>query len=186
MGNYIGKHQQGADSLFDAMVADMFRDKEIRTEKFMRTHYVRNDGKPQKKDKRKANFSRKVSYFDRDLDDRRPNYGKAMEGTIRRYRADMDTMIAIADYEAEQNPHEHYVGETTLQKLIDRKYAELNNTKAEFCREHGCHSAGDYAVTDEFHFIVFYPQKIVELQWELDQLRSAQERKYRQKLNKGA
>lgn len=40
-------------SLYDAMMAEFMGEKDARLRKFQRTHYVRNDGKPMRKDKRK-------------------------------------------------------------------------------------------------------------------------------------
>ena len=41
-------------SVYDAMMAEIYGEKERRTRKYLRTHNLRNDGKPQKKDKRKS------------------------------------------------------------------------------------------------------------------------------------
>ena len=173
-------------SVYDAMMAEIADEHDDRLRKFERTHYVRNDGKPIKKDKRKANYSRRVLYFDRDLDDRFPNKGKSMYMTIRKYRDDMAESVRRADYDAEVNPEqERYVGKTTLAKQIDRKYAEMQKMKEEFCREHECRPLfDDYAVTKQFGFIVWYPDEYYRLKNEYEQLVDKQDKLYQQKIDK--
>ena len=62
-GGYIGKHEQ--TSVFDAMMQEIHADKELRREKYLRTHGVDKFGNPVKKDKtnkdRKRNKLRRIS-----------------------------------------------------------------------------------------------------------------------------
>ena len=95
-----GRIERAELSLYDAMVAEICGEQEARLRKFERTHYVRNDGKAVKKDRR-DNRSRLTRYFDRDLDNRFPMKGKFPEMTIRKYRAETRERIIRADYNAE-------------------------------------------------------------------------------------
>lgn len=95
-----GRIERAELSLYDAMVAELYAEQEIRMRKFERTHYVRSDKKHIKKNRR-DNRSRLTRYFDRDLDNRFPMKGKFPEMTIRRYRAETRERIARADYEIE-------------------------------------------------------------------------------------
>ena len=184
---YEGKHEKDKAVVYDEIMDEIVSDRNARLRKFEQTHYVRNDGKSIHKDKRKANYSRKIRYFDRDLDDRFPNKGKSMYMTIQKYRDDMAESVRRDDYDAEINPAgEHHVGKTTLQKQIDRKYAELQKIKTDFCEKNFLHPAGDdYAVTAQFGFVVFYPNEFYQKKWELQELELKQKKAYQRKLDRG-
>ena len=49
-----GRIARAEISVFDAMMAEIMGEKDARLRKFMRKHEIRNDGKPMRKEKRKA------------------------------------------------------------------------------------------------------------------------------------
>lgn len=176
MGNYVGKHLAGTDaeSLYDRMYEELFG-AENRMRKFERTHYVRNDGSHIKKDARKCYRSRKVCYFDRDLDDR-PDYRKV---------ANIAESVAVDDYNAEIYPHEHYVGKTTLTKKINRKYAEMQKIAEDFRKQNGYRIGTDLWAYDSHYYHVDYPNEYYRLRSEYLALDAERDEKFRMKLERG-
>lgn len=85
---------------YDADMVEMMAEKSNRTQKYLRTHYVRSDGNPVRKDKRKAYFKEKCRTYD-------PWHGW---GTVRKYRQDEAEKADARDYllEAEAIAEEAY------------------------------------------------------------------------------
>ena len=131
MGNYIGKHEQGAESLFDAMVADLFGGKQIRAEKFMRTH----DGKLKAKDKRKSYEKRMCFRQD-------PWHGC---DHVKNYRHNVRVKGVYADFSAELRQHEEAIAlmrdymqmaedHATHAEFLRNKLLDLHVTGSNYCR----------------------------------------------------
>jgi len=135
MDNYIGKHEKGAESLFDAMIADLFCDKANRTEKYMRTH----DRRGKAKDKRKSYEKERYYKFD-------PWHGLE---PVSHYRHRVYVESMLKDFDAELHQHEYAVSvmrdymvmsenhemnaESLRDKLLDMRIngSDLNRTIAE-------------------------------------------------------
>ena len=117
MGNYVGKHEKGAESLFDAMVADLFGDKEIRVEKFMRTH----DSRLKAKDKRKS--YEKEMCFRQD-----PWHGC---DHVKNYRQNVRLETIRNDFKAELRQHEDAIALMRDYQIM----AENHANNAELLRE---------------------------------------------------
>lgn len=100
MEDYIGKHEQNV-SVFDAIHAEIMGEKISRREKFMRTHMVRNDGKPVRKDKRKS-YRKELCYT---CD---PWIGY---GVVKHRREQIKLESRIADFDAELAEHESRIAE---------------------------------------------------------------------------
>ena len=174
-------------SLFDTMMQELHAEKELRAEKFRKTHEVRNNGQAVQKDKRKCYYSRKVRYFDRDLDDRFPNKGKSMYMTIRRYRNDVAESVRRADCDAEIRPYaEHHVGKTTLSKQMNRKYAEMQKIAHDFCEKNGYQWGELYAYDPKDHYYhVDYPDEYYKVRSEYHVLRMECDERFVRKMQKG-
>lgn len=95
MEDYIGKHEQNV-SVFDAIHAEILGEKVSRREKFMRNHYIRNDGKPIRKDKRKS-YRKELCYT---CD---PWIGW---GVVKHRREQIKLESRMADFDAELAEHE--------------------------------------------------------------------------------
>lgn len=100
MEDYIGKHEQNV-SVFDAIHAEILGEKISRREKFMRNHYIRNDGKPVKKDKRKS-YRKELCYS---CD---PWIGFEV---VKHRREQIKLESRIADFDAELAEHESRMAE---------------------------------------------------------------------------
>ena len=83
-------------SVYDAMMAEIHGEKELRREKFMRNHYIRNDGKPIRKDKRKS-YRKELCYT---CD---PWIGW---GVVKHRREQIKLESRMADFDAELAEHE--------------------------------------------------------------------------------
>lgn len=178
---YVGKHED-AKSLFDAIHAEMLGEKELRAEKFMRTHEVRQTGQAVLKDKRKPHFSRKIRYFDRDLDDRFPNKGKSMYMTIQRYRSEIDESLARND----DDIPEHRVGKTTLSRVMNRTYARMQKIAHDFCEKNGYQLGECYAYDPKNHYYhVDYPDEYYRVRSEYMALRDECDERFIRKMQKG-
>lgn len=100
MEDYIGKHEQNV-SVFDAIHAEILGEKVSRREKFMRNHYIRNDGKPIRKDKRKS-YRKELCYT---CD---PWIGW---GVVKHRREQIKLESRMADFDAELAEHESRMAE---------------------------------------------------------------------------
>ena len=100
MEDYIGKHEQNV-SVFDAIHAEIMGEKISRREKFMRTHMVRNDGKPVRKDKRKS-YRKELTYS---CD---PWIGFEV---VKHRRENLKAESRMADFRAELAEHESRMAE---------------------------------------------------------------------------
>ena len=192
---YIGKHEKNV-SVYDAMMAEIHADKAIRAEKFRKTHDLckkSKDDTPAERKRNKLNRLRKM-YGDVFEDGREWYYENGKTGSKKSTEKDADIIRNLREASAESDairdyitdPVERNVGTATLQQKIDRKYAELQKAKADFCRDHKAHSAGDiYAVTDFGHFVLFYPENINRLVYELEKLEIEQKQRYQRKLDLG-
>lgn len=88
-------------SLFDAIHAEILGEKISRREKFLRTHMVRNDGKPVRKDKRKS-YRKELTYS---CD---PWIGW---GVVKHRREQIKLESRMADFDAELAEHESRMAE---------------------------------------------------------------------------
>lgn len=183
-------------SVFDAMMAELSADKEIRAEKFRKTHDLckkSKDDTPADRKRNKLNRLRKM-YGDIFEDGREWYYENGKTGSKKSTEKDAEIFRNLRERSVENDarrdyitdPVEHNVGKTTLQKQIDRKYAELQKIKTDFCEKNFLHPAGDdYAVTAQFGFVVFYPNEFYQKKWELQELELKQKKAYQRKLDKG-
>lgn len=97
MTEMVGKHERGAETVFDAMMAEILSDKLARTQKFLRTH----DRRGKVKDKRKA-YRKELCYS---CD---PWHGSE---PVKHYRHREQVKSLYADFNAELSAHEDAMAE---------------------------------------------------------------------------
>ena len=209
MEDYIGKHEQNV-SVFDAIHAEILGEKELRREKFMRTHGVDKFGNPVKKDKtnkdRKRNKLRRISKM----------YGFCFEdgkewywvcGAMGRKQnteldAEIVTNLKIAerdrslreDYEDEQRQAywdeigyvPERVGKTTLTKVMNRTYRRMQKIANDFCEKNGYQWGELYAYDPKNHYYhVDYPDEYYRVRSEYMALREECDERFIRKMQKG-
>ena len=111
--DYIGKHEQM--SVYDGILAEVLSDKESRMKKFMRTHEIRNDGKPVRKDKRKS-YRKELTY----------SCDPWIGYEVVKHKRERDAVESrIADWEIEQESHAKTMAEIASHKRSIKFFEEF-------------------------------------------------------------
>lgn len=201
-----GRVAKAEISVFDAIHAEMLGEKELRAEKFRRTHDLckkSKDKTPADRKRDKKARMRKL-YGDVFEDGRYWYWERGKEGQKKIPDKDAEILRNMKDAESDRIMREDYedeqrqaywdeigyvperVGKTTLSKVMNRTYARMQKIAHDFCEKNGYQWRECYAYDPKNHYYhVDYPDEYYRVRSEYMALREECDERFIRKMQKG-